>query len=136
MKEIRVLNKIVRYTATGIELEADPRHAEIVIRDLGLTDGKPSKVPGVKEQGDDKHRLEDEATKKHRRRVEAYNNIIRVYTSSDYPLSKEQQEEVDRLLEEAKNMDNEIGDLEEQEEKDEVTDQNNEVELDTEEARR
>ena len=80
--------------------------------------------------------MEDEATKKHRRRVEAYNNIIRVYKSSDYPLSKEQQEEVDRLLEEAKNMDNETGDPEEQEEKDEVADQNNEVELDTEEVRR
>ena len=52
VKEIRVLNKIVRHTAAGIELEADPRHAEIVIRDLGLTDGKPSKVPGQKEDGD------------------------------------------------------------------------------------
>ena len=39
-------------------------------------------------------------------------------------------------MEEAKNMDNETGDPEEQEEKDEVADQNNEVELDTEEARR
>ena len=64
-KEIRLLNKIVRHTAKGIELEADPRHAEIVIRDLGLADGKPSKVPGKKEEGDNKHRLEDEPTKKH-----------------------------------------------------------------------
>ena len=77
-------------------------------------------MPGDKEHGDDKHRLEDEATKRHRRRVEAYNNIIRVHTSSDYPLSKEQQEEVDRFLEEAKNIDNKIGDPEEQEERDEV----------------
>ena len=63
VREIRVLNKVVRYTDAGIELEADPRHAEIVVRDLGLTDSKISKVPGSKEPGDDKHRLEDETTK-------------------------------------------------------------------------
>ena len=80
--------------------------------------------------------MEDEATKKRRRRVEAYNNIIRVYTSNDYPVSKEQQEEVDRVLEEAKNIDNEIEDPEEQEERDEVADQNDDMELDTEEAMR
>ena len=47
--EIKLLNKMVRYTASGIELEADPRHAEIFIRDLGLTEGNPSKVPGATE---------------------------------------------------------------------------------------
>ena len=47
MKEIGVLNKIVRYTATGIEFEADPRHVEIAIRDLGLTDSKPNKVSSL-----------------------------------------------------------------------------------------
>ena len=31
-QEIRVLNKIIRWTPEGIELEADPRHAEIVIK--------------------------------------------------------------------------------------------------------
>ena len=98
VKEIRALNKIARYTATGIELQADPRHAEIVIRDLGLMDGKPSKVPGAKEHGDDKHRLEDETTKRHRKRMEGYGNIIRVYKFGGDPLSEEKQEEVDRLL--------------------------------------
>ena len=46
-----MLNKIIRYTSAGIELEADPRHAELVIRELGLEDAKSSKVPGAKVSG-------------------------------------------------------------------------------------
>ena len=101
-KEIRVLNKIVRHTAKGIELEADPRHAEIVIRELGLSDGKPSKVPGKKEEGDNKHRLEDEPTKKHRQFIEAYHRVISIYANNECPLSEELQSEVDEMLEKAK----------------------------------
>ena len=37
--ELRILNKIVRMTADGVELEADPRHVEMVIKELGLQDG-------------------------------------------------------------------------------------------------
>ena len=111
-----MLNKVVRYTATGIELEADPRHAEIVIRDLGLTECKTSKVLGAKEPGDDKHRLEDETTKRHRKMMEAYNNIIRVYQFGDDPLSEEQQEEVDKLLDEARGTGDRTEDAEEPEE--------------------
>ena len=48
-QEIRVLNKILRYTDAGLELEADPRHAEIVVKELDLSDAKSSKVPGAKE---------------------------------------------------------------------------------------
>ena len=122
VREIRVLNKIVRYTDAGIELEADPRHAEIVVRDLGLTGGKISKVPGSKEPGDDKHRLEDETAKRHRRRMEAYQKVIRIYQLSDDPLSEEQQEEVDRLLDEARGTGDHIEDAEEPEEEDEKAD--------------
>ena len=32
----------------GIDLEADPRHAEIVVREFGLEGATPSKVPGAK----------------------------------------------------------------------------------------
>ena len=31
-----------------MELEADPRHAELVIRELELENAKPSRVPGSK----------------------------------------------------------------------------------------
>ena len=35
-KEVSTLNKMVRMTDAGIEPEADPRHAELVVRELGL----------------------------------------------------------------------------------------------------
>ena len=35
--EIRILNKVVRMTEARIELEADPRHAELVIKEEFLT---------------------------------------------------------------------------------------------------
>ena len=47
-REVRILNKVVRWTPEGIELEADPRHAELVVRELGLEGAAASKVPGVK----------------------------------------------------------------------------------------
>ena len=48
--EIRVLNRVLRRTPVGYRLEADPRHAEAVIRDLGLVGAKASKLPGSKEE--------------------------------------------------------------------------------------
>ena len=35
-KEVRVLNRVISWKNGGIHYEADPRHAEIIIRDLGL----------------------------------------------------------------------------------------------------
>ncbi len=46
---MKILNKIARYTSDGVELEADPRHAEIVVKELGLENAKCSTVPGVKD---------------------------------------------------------------------------------------
>jgi len=51
IQEVEILNKIIRWTDRGIELEADPRHAEIVVRELGLEGATPSKVPGAKVGG-------------------------------------------------------------------------------------
>ena len=48
-EELRILNKVVRLTETGVELEADPRHVELTVRDLNLKDAKCSTVPGAKE---------------------------------------------------------------------------------------
>ena len=36
VKEMRILNRVVKWTRNGITYEADPRHAEIIIRELGL----------------------------------------------------------------------------------------------------
>ena len=38
-------------TNAGIELEVDPRHAELVISELGLNNARPSLVPGSKTEG-------------------------------------------------------------------------------------
>ena len=48
LKEMRVLNKVIRITSAGLELEADPRHAELVVKALGLEGASISKTPGVK----------------------------------------------------------------------------------------
>ena len=43
------MNKIIRITSEGLELEADPRHAEVVVQDLGLAEAKPTRAPGIQE---------------------------------------------------------------------------------------
>ena len=39
----------------------------------------------------------------HRGCIEAYNRVISIYSSNDYPIPEELQEEVDELLKRAKN---------------------------------
>ena len=51
-KEIRILNRVLRYTESGLELEADQRHAEILVRDIGVMGSKGVNTPGVKERGE------------------------------------------------------------------------------------
>ena len=46
-KEGKVLNRIVRCTADGWEYEADPRHAELIVEQLGVTDSRTLSTPGV-----------------------------------------------------------------------------------------
>ena len=75
-KEVRILNKIVRYTAEGLKLEADPRHAELVIKELGLQGAKSVKSPGSK---DEKKKME----KKLMDNEEAVDNIHVGYEDGD-----------------------------------------------------
>ena len=44
-RDIRVLNGAIRRMSAGIELEADPRHAEEVLRALGMEDCSPVATP-------------------------------------------------------------------------------------------
>lgn len=48
-KEVRILNKVLRWTDSGLELQADPRDAELVVKELGLENAKASAVPGSKD---------------------------------------------------------------------------------------
>ena len=44
-REIRVLNRVLRWTQGGIEYEPDQRHAELVVRELELEGSKPVSSP-------------------------------------------------------------------------------------------
>ena len=48
--EARVLNKVIRWEATGITWEPDPSHVEIIIDQMGLKGAKLLKIPGAKEE--------------------------------------------------------------------------------------
>ena len=72
VQEVKILNKIIRWTDRGVELEADPRHAEIVVRELGLEGATPSKVPGAKVDGNtDKPMPKDDDTSIQQRNIDA-----------------------------------------------------------------
>ena len=47
MVEGQVLNGVIRRTAHGYELEADLRHAELIIEQLDLQSCEPVAVPGI-----------------------------------------------------------------------------------------
>ena len=47
--EITILNRVMRWTANGLEYAPDPRHAEIIIEELGINDAKSIGTPGVKQ---------------------------------------------------------------------------------------
>ena len=49
VREVKVLNKIIRLTKAGLEMEADPRHVEMIVRDMELQDAKTAKTPGAKD---------------------------------------------------------------------------------------
>jgi hypothetical protein len=46
-KEGKILNRIVRWTPQGYELEGDPRHAELVVEQLGVQDLPSLSAPGI-----------------------------------------------------------------------------------------
>jgi hypothetical protein len=50
LKEIRILNRVLRWTQGGLEYEADPRHAEIIVKALGVEKGTGVSTPGVKKK--------------------------------------------------------------------------------------
>jgi len=51
--EGKTLNRIVRCTPEGWEYEADPRHAELIMEQLGTDSGKSVSTPGIDEDKDE-----------------------------------------------------------------------------------
>ena len=45
---MRILNRIVTLTPEGLIYESDPRHVELMVRNLGLDGPKDVATPGVK----------------------------------------------------------------------------------------
>ena len=50
VQQANFLNRILAWEAQSIVWEPDPRHAEVIIRQLGLEGDRPDKAPGVKEE--------------------------------------------------------------------------------------
>ena len=50
-KEIRVLNRIIPWTPQGIEYEADPRHVEVMLEELGPQNCTHAGTPGTSTEG-------------------------------------------------------------------------------------
>jgi hypothetical protein len=76
-KSIRILNRIVTWDNQGIKYEADQRHAEIIIRQLGLNEKSNSVVtPGMRDsgEGNDK-RLDSREASQHRASVARANYL-------------------------------------------------------------
>ena len=53
LKEMRVLNRIVRITDDALLYEADPRHAEMLVKSFNLEGAKGVVTPGVKQPYED-----------------------------------------------------------------------------------
>ena len=52
VQEGRVLNRVVRWTPEGWEMEPDQRHVDLIIKELGLSEAKPVITPGEAESRD------------------------------------------------------------------------------------
>ena len=50
-REIRILNRSIRWTTAGIEYEPDQRHSDAIVKELGLEGAKSLSTPGTPEEG-------------------------------------------------------------------------------------
>ena len=47
---MRILNRVVRWSKHGMYYEADQRHSEIVVREMGLDNAKTAPTAGTREE--------------------------------------------------------------------------------------
>ena len=51
-QQVKILNRIVGWNGSeGITYEADPRHVEIIVEQLGLKESKPVSPAGTRDEG-------------------------------------------------------------------------------------
>ena len=61
-KSMRLLNRIIQWNEEGIQYEADQRHAEIIVREMGIKQGKKDIVtPGTKGESKEEDQRELDA---------------------------------------------------------------------------
>ena len=60
VQEIRFLNRIITWSDKGIVWEADPRHAELLVEQLGLSGAKEVCSPGIKDEVKPRTKNEDD----------------------------------------------------------------------------
>ena len=48
-QEIRVLNRTLRWSARALQCEPDQRHAELIVKEMGMEGAKPAVTPGTAE---------------------------------------------------------------------------------------
>ena len=50
VSEGRVLNRVIRWTTQGWEMEPDQRHVDMIVQEMGMIEAKPVSTPGEPEQ--------------------------------------------------------------------------------------
>ena len=46
-KEVKILSRVIRWTEEGLEYEADQRHADLLIKEMGVEKGKSAVTPCI-----------------------------------------------------------------------------------------
>ena len=64
VKELRILNRLIRWKKDGLEYEADQRHAEAIVKDIKLENGRAVVTPctsetELKEEGSGEEKIEE-----------------------------------------------------------------------------
>ena len=66
LKDVSILNRLDSFEDSHTTYEADPRHVQILLRELGVIGAKPVSSPGVAQQSFEKKELSAEDTKMYR----------------------------------------------------------------------
>jgi hypothetical protein len=72
VKSARVLNRLITWHSDHIAYEADPRHVEIIVQELGLQGAKPVSAPGGRDNKD----VEDESTPLSPQKTFQYRSLV------------------------------------------------------------
>ena len=92
-REVRILNRVLRWEDAGISWEADQRHAELIIEQLDLKDAKPVTSPGCKEE----ERRATVTEAKRARMLEG--NAIDEFVDDKWQRRRASQNDIDQVME-------------------------------------